>query len=149
MDTLLNLVTVAQGGGLSDEEAAAVGVIGGIIALVMMVFYLAVLVLVIAGGWKTFAKAGKPGWAIIVPIYNVIVMLEIIGRPLWWIILMLIPFVNFIVAIVICVDMAKSFGRGIGTALGLIFLPFIFYPILGFGSAEYQGPAAGGEGGGL
>jgi uncharacterized membrane protein YhaH (DUF805 family) len=111
---------------------------GGIGAVIFMLFYLAIIVFVIAGMWKTYAKAGKPGWAVIVPIYNIIVLIEIAGRPLWWIILWLIPIVNFIVAIMVLNDVSKRFGRGIGTTLGLIFLPFIFYPILGFGSAEYQ-----------
>jgi len=107
-----------------------------------MVIYLGILVVVIAGGWKMFAKAGQPGWGIIIPIYNLYLMCKIAGRPGWWIILMIIPIVSIIVAIVICNDLSKSFGRGIGTTLGLFFLGFIFVPILGFGSAQYEGPAA-------
>lgn len=98
--------------------------------------------LVIAGGWKVFTKAGQPGWAFIIPIYNVIVLLRIVGRPVWWIVLLLIPIVNFIVAILVYIDLAKSFGKGVGFALGLIFLGPIFIAILGFGSAQYVGPAA-------
>jgi hypothetical protein len=65
------------------------------------------------------------------------------GRPGWWLILMLIPFVNLIIAIILSVDIAKHFGKGVGFAIGLIILPIIFYPVLGFGSAQYQGaPAA-------
>lgn len=89
--------------------------------------------------WKVFTKAGKPGWAAIVPIYNTIVILEIVGKPIWWIILCLIPFVNIIVFLIILNELSKCFGRGVGTTLGLVFLPFIFWPILGFGSAQYQG----------
>ena len=107
-----------------------------------VLFFLAILVLVIAGGWKMFEKAGKPGWAIIVPIYNVIVILEITGRPIWWILLYLIPIVGFIVAIIVTIDLAKSFGKDALFGVGLIFLGFIFIPILGFGSAKYQGPVA-------
>jgi hypothetical protein len=105
----------------------------------------------IAGMWKVFAKAGKPGWAAIVPIYNTIVMLEIVGRPIWWIVLLFIPFVNFVVWIIIALDLAKSYARSTGFGLGLIFLPFIFYLILGFGPATYVGPAAasGNMGGGM
>lgn len=87
-----------------------------------------------------FTKAGKPGWASIIPIYNLIVLVEIVGRPFWWIVLMLIPCVNVIVAILMSLDMAKSFGKGPGFGIGLALLPMIFYPILGFGDAVYQGP---------
>lgn len=109
---------------------------------VMSIFYLLILVVLIAAMWKIFTKAGKPGWASIVPFYNIIVMLEIVGRPLWWIVLMLIPFVNIVIGIILAIDLAKSFGKGGGFAAGLILLSFIFYPILGFGSAQYKGPAA-------
>ncbi|MDC0268494.1 DUF5684 domain-containing protein, partial [Akkermansiaceae bacterium] len=101
--------------------------------------YFAVIILVIASIWKIFTKAGKPGWASIIPIYNVIVLLEIIGKPVWWIVLFLIPFVNIIISIIATNEVSKSFGRGAGTTVGLIFLPFIFYPVLAFGSAQYQG----------
>ena len=108
---------------------------------VFFIIYLAIIVLIVASMWKIFTKAGKPGWAAIVPIYNVIVILEIVGKPIWWIILILIPFVNIIIGFILANELAKAFGRGVGTTLGLIFLPFIFYPVLGFGSAQYQGGA--------
>lgn len=120
------------------EPSAGAGIFG----TVLMLVYLAVLVLVIAGMWKMFAKAGKPGWAAIVPIYNIIVLLEIVGRPLWWFVLLLIPFVNFIVGIIVSIDLAKSFGKGTGYGIGIALLGFIFVPMLGFGSATYRGPAA-------
>ena len=93
----------------------------------------------IAALWKVFSKAGQPGWAAIIPIYNIYVMCKIAGRPGWWLLLMLIPFVNFIIAIILNVDIAKRFGKGVGFAVGMTLLPFIFWPILGFGSAQYQG----------
>ena len=89
-----------------------------------------------------FEKAGKPGWGAIVPIYNIVILLEIAGKPIWWFILFFIPFVNFIVVILISIEVAKNFGKGTGFGLGLAFLGFIFYPILGFGDAKYQGRAA-------
>lgn len=104
---------------------------------IILVLYLGIIILSIAGTWATYAKAGKPGWASIVPIYNVIVLLEIAGKPIWWLILLFIPFVNIIVAIMIQIDVAKAFRKDSGFGLGLAFLPFIFYPILGFGSAQY------------
>ena len=96
----------------------------------------------IAGFWKMFVKAGQPGWAAIIPIYNSYIMCKIAGRPGWWVILLLIPYLNLIFWIIILLDLAKSFGKGIGFAVGMILLSFIFIPILGFGDAEYQGPAA-------
>ncbi len=109
------------------------------IGLIVLVVYLAIIVAIIAGIWKVFTKAGKPGWAAIVPIYNLIVLLEIAGKPLWWIILMLIPLVNLVVAIIVGIEIAKKFGKGAGFGIGLTFLGFIFYPILGFGDAQYEG----------
>lgn len=111
-------------------------------ALVFAVIWLAVVVLFIAAFWKVFAKAGQPGWAAIVPFYNMYILCKIAGRPGWWIILLLIPIVSLIVLAVISVDIAKSFGKGVGFGIGLWLLGMIFYPILAFGSAEYQGPAA-------
>lgn len=94
-------------------------------------------VLTIVGMWKIFVKAGKPGWASIVPIYNLVIMLEIVKKPTWWVILYFIPFVNIIVGLIIIFDLAKSFGKGIGFTIGMILLPFIFYPILGLGKSAY------------
>jgi uncharacterized membrane protein YhaH (DUF805 family) len=110
--------------------------------VVFMVVYLAVIAFMIAAMWKMFTKAGQPGWAAIVPIYNIYVLLKITGRPGWWLLLAFIPLVNLIIFIIVDMDLAKSFGKGSGFGIGLLLLPFIFYPILGFGSATYSGPAA-------
>jgi hypothetical protein len=99
-------------------------------------FLLGILVLIAM--WKVYQKAGKPGWAAIVPIYNVIVLLEIVRKPLWWLVLLLIPIVNIVFAIIIYDRLAKAFGKSSGFTVGLIFLSFIFIPILGFGDATYQ-----------
>ncbi len=115
----------------SAGTSSVPGIIGLLVALLMIVAM-----------WKIFVKAGQPGWASIIPIYNLYVWCKIVGRPGWWIILMLIPFVNIIVGIVLCIDMAKSFGKGAGFGIGLAFLGIIFLPILGFGSAQYLGAAA-------
>ena len=112
---------------------AGMGVIGFVIWLAVMVFF-------IYCGWKIYTKAGQPGWAVIIPIYNIIVMLKIIGKPWWWIFGFLIPFVNFLVMILLAVNLAKVFGKGTGFAIGLILLSFIFYPILAFGDATYTAP---------
>jgi hypothetical protein len=109
---------------------------------VFWICWFAFTILMIAAWWKIFSKAGQPGWATIIPIYNWIVWCKIVGRPWWWILLLLIPFVNFIILIILIIDLAKSFGKGVGFGIGLLLLPIIFFPILGFGSAQYQGPSA-------
>jgi hypothetical protein len=105
---------------------------------VFMLVWLAIVVLAIIGLWKVFAKAGKPGWGCLIPIYNIILLLDIAGRPIWWIILFFIPLVNIIVCIIVPIDVARNFGKGTGFGLGLAFLGFIFYPILGFSDAQYS-----------
>src|SRR5213592_1572688 len=126
-------VLVAEEPGTSSAGGGSPvpGIIGLLIAL-----------LVIVATWKVFTKAGQPGWASIIPIYNLYIWCKIVGRPWWWILLMLIPFVNFIILIILCIDTAKSFGKGAGFGIGLALLGVIFWPILGFGSAQYQGAAA-------
>ncbi len=87
-----------------------------------------------------YVKAGQPGWASIVPFYNLYVMVKFVGRPWWWFILVMVPFIGIIAAIILCFDLVKCFGKGGGFAIGLILLGFIFYPILAFGDAEYTAP---------
>ncbi|MBB6236646.1 hypothetical protein HDC90_001258 [Pedobacter sp. AK013] len=119
----------------SSGAAAGIGIVGGIV-------YLAVIVIAIVGMWKTFEKAGKPGWAAIIPIYNVIVLIEIIGKPMIWVLWLLIPCVNFVFGIWAINLLSKSFGKSEGFTVGLIIFPYIFWPILGFGDAKYLGPSA-------
>jgi hypothetical protein len=109
---------------------------------VLLLCYGIVFIVYIAAWWRIFTKADKPGWAAIVPIYNYIVLLEVIGRPVWWIILMFIPLVNIIIICIMYNDLSKSFGFGIGYTLGLLFLSPIFFLHLGFSDASYVGPAA-------
>ena len=106
----------------------------------IIAFWSIIVVIEVIGLWKIFTKAGKPGWASIIPIYNVIVLLEIIGKPLWWFLLLLIPCVNIIFVVIVINRLSKSFGQGAGFTIGLIFLGFIFYPLLGFGDYTYLGP---------
>jgi hypothetical protein len=122
----------------SPADAAAAGIVGGCYSLFMLIIGILFLISL----WKIFTKAGKPGWAAIVPIYDIIVLLEVVGRPVWWVVLFIIPFANIFVGIQLSVDLAKSFGKTTGFALGLIFLSPIFYPMLAFGSAQYAGPIA-------
>ncbi len=107
------------------------GAIGGIISI-------AIMVAVVAGIWKVFVKAGHPGWAAIVPIYNVVILMQIAGKPVWWVVLFFIPMVNAIAAILVSIAIAERFGKGTGFGLGLAFLGPVFYPLLGFSDARYQ-----------
>jgi uncharacterized membrane protein YhaH (DUF805 family) len=109
-------------------------IIGGLIGLVIVVIMIAAL-------WKTFVKAGHPGWAAIVPFYNLYILTQIAGKPGWWVILMLIPYIGIIWSIWTYNLVAKNFGKSSGFTVGLVLLPFIFWPILGFGDAQYQGIA--------
>jgi hypothetical protein len=110
-------------------------VFGTLFGVVLGIFYLYCM-------WRIFEKAGKPGWAAIIPIYNYLVQLEILGRPWWWLLLLLVPVVNIVIAIIIIFDLAKVFGKSTGFGFGLLFLSFIFIPILAFGDARYLGPIA-------
>ena len=102
---------------------------------------LAVSILVIAAAWRVFTKAGQPGWASIIPFYNVIVLLRTTGRPGWWLLLMFIPVANLVVSIIVSIDLAKSFGKGVGFGIVTFLFPFIGAAVLGFGGAQYVGPA--------
>lgn len=93
--------------------------------------------------WKIFTKAGQPGWASLIPIYNWYVLLKVSGKPGWWLILYFIPLVSFIMWILTCLAVAEKFGKGAGFGVGLAFLSIIFFPILGFGGAQYQGTTGG------
>jgi len=105
-------------------------------SIILIICWLVIAALMIVSMWKVFEKAGEPGWAAIIPIYNYIVLLKIAGRPVWWLLLLIIVFP--IIWIIISIDVAKRFGKGTGFGLGLAFLPFIFYPILAFGDARYS-----------
>jgi len=121
---------------LQENTTTGISPVGAGVGMGITICYLAVVLLLIIGLWKVFTKAGKPGWAAIVPIYNMIVLLEIAGKPLWWFILLIIPGVNFIALLFVSLAIAARFGKGTGFGLGLWLLPFIFYPILGFGDSR-------------
>ena len=122
--------------GIDSSAAAGIGIVGTIIYLAFIVFAVVVM-------WKVFVKAGQPGWAAIIPIYNIYVWLKVAGRPGWWLILMLIPFVNVIMALIVSMDIAKSFAKdSVFGVVGLWLFSLIGYAILAFGGAQYRGPAA-------
>lgn len=102
-----------------------------------LAIYLAIIIVYLAGMWKTFEKAGQPGWACIIPFYNVYILLKIAGKPGWWLLLLFVPLANIVILFMVGIEIASRFGKGSGFGIGLTFLPFIFYPILGFGDAQY------------
>lgn len=106
-----------------------------------IIIYVAIFLLLTIAQWKIYVKANKPGWACLIPIYNVIVLLEIIGKPWWWLLLFFVPIANVVIAIWMTNLLSKSFGKDEVFTVGLILLPFVFYPILGLGDAKYNGPA--------
>ena len=112
---------------------------------VFLVILGALCILMISSMWKVFTKAGKPGWACIVPIYNMMVLAEIGGKPNWWGLLVMIPLAGLIVAIIIYIDVAKAFGKGAGFGVCLFLFAPICWPMLGFGSAQYVGSGGGAQ----
>jgi len=120
---------------------------GGIFGLIFSGIYCVCwgifAIIVIVGLWKVYEKADQPGWAAIIPIYNIYVLTKIIGRPGWWVILWFIPIVNIVVSIIVAIDLAKSFGKDAVYGILLLWLfSIVGFLILGFGDAQYQGPAA-------
>jgi hypothetical protein len=109
--------------------------------VIPLIIALAFCILIIASMWVTFTKANEPGWAAIIPIYNIVVLLKITGKPIWWLVLFIIPIVNWIAPILVMISLAKSFGKGAGFGVGLALLGPIFLPMLAFGDAKYQGPS--------
>jgi uncharacterized membrane protein YhaH (DUF805 family) len=128
------LAQIEDGSSASDGGGIFAALFGGVFLLVGLV----VFVIVVAGMWKVFEKAGEPGWAAVIPIYNVIVLVKIAGREMWWVLLFLLPCANFVAAVMISLDIARKFGKDPLYGIGLAFLPFIFYPMLGFGDAQYN-----------
>jgi hypothetical protein len=126
--------------GTTAMDAADMGMGIGVY-IVLGIIYLGVIVFMTCSMIGIYIKAGKPWWAAIVPIYNIVVLMEIVGKPLWWILLFFIPLANIVAIFMVTHSLSKSFGKDVGYTLGLILLAFVFYPMLAFGSARYQGPA--------
>ena len=122
---------------LLAQDSDAGSVVGGGVALVI---YLALIILMIVSMWKMFEKMGQPGWYGIIPIFNFCVIAKLAGKDWWWGLLTIVPCIGWIFQIILLNETSKLFGKGVGYTIGLIFLPFIFLPMLAFGSAQYQGP---------
>ena len=110
----------------------------------MLIVELVLIVMVVAGLWLTLSKAGKPGWGAIIPFFNVYLIIKMAGRPGWWLILYFIPIVNFIIAIIVALDVARNFGHGAGFGILLWIFPMIMYLVLGFGGSTYKPLGRGG-----
>jgi hypothetical protein len=136
MATVSALLLQYNGGGAAAKGLLAMGGM-------MMFVFLAVTVVFLIGMWKVFTKAGQPGWAVIIPFYNIYILLKIAGRPGWWLLLFLIPLVNIVISFVVAIDIAKAFGQS--TVFGVILLFLLCgvgYLVLGFGDYRYVGPAS-------
>lgn len=123
-----------------DNYDAAYAAVGTGVALVYSIFVIVLAVLTLVAMWKVFVKAGKPGWACLIPFYNMYCMYDIAWGNGWMFLLTFIPCVGFIFGIIMLFKLAKAFGQGTGFGFGLLFLNTIFILILGFGKAEYIGP---------
>lgn len=124
---------------MSERDVGMAMGIGVGIVILFTVLVLAVCVFLVISQWHMFKKAGKHGWAALVPFYNSYVLMEIAWGNGWLMFLMLLPLGNLVFSVLTCIKLAKAFGKSGGFAVGLIFLPVIFYPILAFGKAEYEG----------
>ncbi len=113
----------------------------GQLPAIFWVFYIAIIVLAVASMWKLFVKADKPGWASIVPIYNTVVMLEIAGKPMWWVFMLFVPIANIVFAFLMLYHFGKAYGKSDGFSVGVALLSPIFMPLLAFSDAKYRGPA--------
>lgn len=128
-------MTAEQLAAQQQQQAGGLMAMAGLWSFVWLV----VAILMIAGLWMVFVKAGEKGWKSLIPFYNTWVLWEIVGRPGWWFIWFFIPFVNIVMAVWLYYDLAKSFGHGTGWTIGMIVLPYIFVPMLGFGKSQYVG----------
>lgn len=136
-------------GSLDSSSAAGLGAVFGAFLGVYLVVIFAIAILQVVAMWKLYTKAGEKGWKSIIPIYNMVTLFKICGLSPWLVLVYfaaVIPFVGWIAVIALTIYLsnclAKSFGKDVGYTIGLIFIPTIFYMILGFGKAEYVGPAA-------
>jgi hypothetical protein len=110
------------------QPSPGTGLAGIIIALIIMI-----------GMFKLYEKAGEKAWAALVPIYNLYVLYKITWGQGWYFLLLLVPLLNLVIAVITAFRLSRAFGKGTGFGFGLLLLPCLFYPILGYGDARYQG----------
>ena len=133
---MASLLAQASGNDAAVATGAAAAVMAFFAAFALVI--LAVAVIHVVAMWKVYAKAGQPGWACLIPIYNLYVELRIAGMSPLWLLTLLACGVGYIIPWILCqVKMAQRFGKSTSFALGLIFFNLIFVLILAFGSAQY------------
>lgn len=120
------------------DYSSAIAASMAVVSVIMIIFFIIGVITIIAN-WKVFTKAGKPGWTSLIPFYNMYQLFEVAGMNGWMFLLLLIPFVNFIIIIMLNINLAKAFGKDTGFAIGLILLNPIFMLILAFSDATYIG----------
>lgn len=121
------------------DEAYAAAATG--ILTVYSVIVLVIAVISLVGMWKIFVKAGKPGWGAIIPFYNTYCLFEMSFGTGWLFLLTFVPCVNAVILIIMWIKLAQAFGKGAAFGVGILFFPFIFLPMLGFGAAQFEGPS--------
>lgn len=137
IQNIISTILLSTSGVPAISLIGAASYVGGEqVRLIFSSVWLLIGLISIVSLWKIFTKASQPGWACLIPIYNLVVLFRIVGRPIWWILLFFIPVVNLVVSITLVNDLAKVFNKSAFFTLGLLFLPFIFYPILAFGPAQ-------------
>lgn len=146
--------STSSSSGVEDLFAGALGIGMIIFIIVVVLFALAAAIVTLVGQWKMFKKAGKEGYIALIPVYNVIVEMEMAGLPLYFYFinygafLSFIPFIGGLIGMICAyvflfiknINLAKSFGKSTGFGVLMVFFPFVAYPMLGFGKAEYIGP---------
>ena len=120
------------------DYSSAIATSMAVVSVIMIIFFIIGVITIIAN-WKVFTKAGKPGWTSLIPFYNMYQLFEVAGMNGWMFLLLLVPFVNFIIIIMLNINLAKAFGKDTGFAIGLILLNPIFMLILAFSDAKYIG----------
>jgi hypothetical protein len=119
-----------QQGAVAEQKGFPVSILLAVLAACLMI---------IVGHWIIFQKAGQAGWKCLIPFYNMYVLMEISGKPGWWMFLLFVPLVGIVILLFALLSLAKKFGRSELFGVGLLLLPMIFYPVLAFGGSEYEG----------
>jgi len=130
-ETLMTIPVFAQT--MAEQAAERAGAAASTTTSLML---LAAVLLTIAAIWKVFERAGEPGWAVLVPFYNLYVLTKVAQVSGWWVLAMFIPFLGIVAAFVIAIGVAKRFGKSSGFGIGIALLPFLFYPMLAWGDGE-------------
>lgn len=122
---------------MGEGGGALAAIMGASIA--MIIVYLLIAAVIIVSYWKIYTKAGKPGWAAIVPIYNIIILLEIVKKPVWWVILFFIPCANIVAMVLVALEFVKVFGKPSWHAALMILVGIVYLPYIAFSDAKYVG----------